>query len=262
LPSQGGEDEKGMPARGRGCSDEALSRYAARAACLGAGFHVLAYYEEDTGRDASVLIEWSEKGCTVLVLDEAGCSAESIELASRTLPRLLGAPGLAARAACGAPGTGQGLRYRGLASLLLDGFRRDVLPCLRSLSATGREYFYVAGWNAVYALGPGEERSVTLPLLPAVVFAHTHPGGSCLPSGRDLRSFADFFSSGGLAEFIVSTSCASAFYLVSPLHEDDYWLLQEAARCVAESERRGDGIAYQECLSKLKGARSLAAALL
>ncbi len=262
MLSSGGEDEEGMPARGPGCGEEALRRYASRAACLGAAFHFLAYYEEDTGREASVLIEWGETGCTVKVLDEAGCSAESVELASRALPRLLGAPGLAARVACGGPGAGEGLRYRGLASLIVEGFRRDVLPCLQGLASTGREYFYVAGWNGVYALGPGEERSVTLPLLPAVVFAHTHPGASCLPSGKDLRSFADFFSSGGLAEFIVSTGCASAFYLVEPLPEDDYWLLQDAARCVSSAEQRRDELAYQECLQRLNRARGLVAALL
>ncbi len=257
-----GEDEEGMPARGPGCSGEQLRRYASRAACLGSAFHFLAYYEEDTGREASVLIEWGESGCTVRIMDEAGCSAESVELASRALPRLLGAPGLAARVACGEPGMGEGLRYRGLASLIVEGFRRDVLPCLQRLASTGREYFYVAGWNAAYALGPGEERSVTLPQLPAVVFAHTHPGPSCLPSGKDLRSFADFFSGGGIAEFIVSTGCAFTLYLVEPLPEDDYWLLQDAARCVTTAEQRGDGLAYQECLQRLSRARALVAALL
>jgi len=239
------------------CRDDRLRGFARRASCIGAAFHALSYYEEDTGRKAGVTVEPGE-ACRIEIVDEAECNREVVDRISSSLPRLLGAP-LAAEYSC-ATGTGDArlLRYRGLARALLDSLTTMVLDCLRSLSRRGREHFYIAGWGGEYALGEGSERSVTLPSVPGVVFIHTHPG-TCYPSSKDLQSFADFFSSGGLVEAIVSPGCALAFYLEEPLQEEDYWSLMDAARCVARSK---DGATYTDCLNRLFRMRSVKMQLL
>jgi len=232
--------------------EASLAQYARRAACLGLAFHALSYYEEDTGRQAEVTVSVDDEKCSVVLVDYAGCDMDSVATLQRSLPKILGVKEPLVRALSCSEDAPEALRYQGLAAMLVEGFRRGVLDCLKRLSLLDREYFYVAGWNGAYALGPGSERSVTLPSVPGVVFAHTHPD-LCYPSAKDLYAFADFLAGGGIAEFIVSPSCGLAIYLDEPLLEEDYWLIIDVGRCVA---RARDGAAYNECLSRLSRLRS------
>jgi hypothetical protein len=236
-------------------------RYARLAACYGVAFHVLAYYEEDSGHEAHVNIDAGGDGCRIELLDERGCVVESLEAAERALPKLLGATLVRHEATCSEADAGrEGLRYRGIVGRLLEEARAGILDCLRREAISSRlEFFYVAGLNGEYATGYGGEYSITLPRVPGVVFAHTHPGGLCYPSARDARSAADFLASGGLAELIVSPSCSFALFLEEPLSEEDYWRLQEVYECL---NRARSGEEYSACLSTLSRLRSLAASLL
>lgn len=236
-----------------------MKLFAEQASCLGLAFHVLAYYEEDTGRTAAIRVEDSGD-CRIVVIDEAGCATESLEAAKRALPLLLGGSLRSFTLDCSEGNMGGGiLSYRGIVSRLLESARYGLVDCLRRLAVQPPEYFYIAGWNGLYAFGPGDEYRVSLPQVPGVVFAHTHPGGLCYPSGKDLRSTADFLSSGGLAEIIVSPRCTYAIYLEAPMAEDDYWALQEAARCVNNAK---DGEEYISCLQRLAGLKTVATSLL
>jgi len=235
------------------CGDGPLRRYARRAACLGAAFHALSYYEEDTGHKAEVTLSWENDSCTVTIIDHSGCINDTVRALERALPRLLGSKPMVEAFHCRERG-GEAKRYHGIVSALIEGFRGEVLDCMRRTAMASREYFYVVGWNGEYAEGLGEEYSVTLPSIPGVVFAHTHPG-LCYPSSKDLASFADFFASGGIAEFIVSPSCSLAVYLEEPLSEEDYWLLLEVSRCVARAGE--DSAAYSECMGKTAELRSV-----
>ncbi len=257
-PEPRSEDEEGMPARGL-CPG--LKRCARLAACIGLGFHSLAYYEEDTGREAYVEVEPGEP-CRVTLLDPSGCVEDTLDALYRALPMLVQAPLPSYELECREPVAEEGLRYRGLTLRLVSCIREHMVPCMKRLAVEPREYFAVLGWNGLYAVGPGSERAVTLPLIRSVVFGHTHPGPLCYPSWRDLRSFAEYFASGGLVEVIVSTNCAFVLRLVEPFAEDDYWALQETARCAERAEKRGSGEDYMLCLNKLYGLRSVEAGML
>ena len=133
---------------------------------------------------------------------------------------------------------------------------------LYRLAGSGVEYFYIAGWNGEYALGPGSEREVSLPLIPSVVFAHTHPGPVCYPSWRDLRSFADYFASGGIAEFIVSTSCLYGITLRAPFTDKCYDALLEASSCARRAESGDvDAHSYLSCLNRVSSVECLEASV-
>jgi hypothetical protein len=196
--------------------------------------------------------------CRIELVDPISCSRETLEAAERALPRLLGAELIPFKLECGNREDEEGLRYRGITLHLLEQLRYSLLDCLRRLSLSGREYFYLAGWNGEYAIGAGDEYSITLPSVPGVVFAHTHPG-LCYPSGRDLSSFADFLSSGGLIEAIVSPACSMALYLEEPLAEDDYWELLEAGKCVNKARTSEE---YTTCLTRISSLRTVKAQML
>ena len=235
-----------MPARGPASLEEPrelLLRFSRGTACRALGFHVLAYYEEDTGRRASVKLECGGEA-RVLLYDEHGCDRGSLEAAARALPRLLGAPTMRLHVECGSePGVG----YRELTSEIVSLFRGLVLDWARRLALEGREYFLVVGWNGDYAWGPGSEHEVRLPLIPGAVFMHTHPGPLCYPSWRDLESFAEFMASGGVAEFIAARGCVFAARLVKPMSTDCYEALLGAADCVRRAG--GDADEYLSCLN-------------
>lgn len=245
-----------MPARGPADPGEPRSlllRFSRDAACRALGFHVLAFYEEDTGRRASVNLSCSDEGARVLVYDEHGCEAESVEAAVRALPRLLGAPVMGLEAGCGSE---PGVRYGELTSGIVSLFRSLVYDWARRLALEGREYFLVVGWNGDYAWGPGGENEVRLPLIPGAVFMHTHPGPLCYPSWRDMESFAEFLASGGVAEFIAARGCVFTARLVEPMSTDCYDALLDAASCIRGSGDSPDR--YLECLQRASGTSCVA----
>ena len=189
------------------------------------------------------------------------CDSDSVAAAERSLPRLLRAPISGMSIEC-SERAGDGLRYRELGARIASLFREKVYPLLYRLAGSGVEYFYVAGWNGEYAMGPGTEREVTLPLIPSVVFAHTHPGPVCYPSWRDLRSFADYFASGGIGEFIVSTSCLYSIVLREPFTDECYDELVKLSSCVRSSEGRDDAVhEYLACLNRLPSITCLEASI-
>lgn len=255
-----GEEEKGMPARGTELdpyTSSVLKRFSAEAAELGLAFHILAYYEEDTQQEASIRLEsGTEK--TVYTVITSRCVKDAIESIKRSIPILLGAPMISFDVECiEDSGHVEGCRYRELSLKIRDAFRSYALDSLRSLSWRSREYFLVIGWNGEYAMGEGGEESVNLPLLPAVVFVHTHPSVACYPSARDIDSFAEFFASGGIAEFIVSRSCSFRVALEGPFTSECYDGLKEVASCIKKSEKQ-----YTTCINELNRFECISAELL
>jgi hypothetical protein len=255
-----GEEEKGMPARGTELdpyTSSALKRFSAETAKLGLAFHILAYYEEDTQQEASIRLEpGTEK--TVYTIITSRCAKDTIESIKRSLPILLRAPLISFDVECIEDSNHvEGYRYRELSLKIRDVFRSYALDSLRSLSWRSKEFFLVIGWNGEYAMGEGGEESVNLPLLPAVVFVHTHPGVTCYPSARDIDSFAEFFASGGVAEFIVSRSCSFGVALEGPFTSECYDGLKEVASCIKKNEKY-----YTTCINELNRFECISAELL
>jgi len=110
-----------------------------------------------------------------------------------------------------------------------------------------KEFFLLLTWRGQVLLGEGEEKRISLPLVRGVIFAHTHPSGTCMPSYNDVISFQDFFGEGGLVEFIISKRCYLVAYTESLL-EDDYWKLHDVATCIRKSKNYND---YMKCLNAL-----------
>ncbi len=240
-----------MPARGPDDGDAARL-----IACAGLAFHVLSYYVEDTGHSARVDFDCGDGLVRVWVYDPEGCVEASLESAVRVLPRLLRAPLLDVEGRCGGRGS---YGFEGLSRLVYSTFRRSgFYEWLKRVSAGGREHFLVVGWNGAYAEGAGSEDRVSLPMLSAPLIAHTHPG-LCYPSWRDVLSAADFFSSGGLAEAIVSPVCGFMVRVTRPFSIDCLEALEDTAHCI---RRAGGEDEYLQCLSRLGSAGCIAAEML
>lgn len=248
-------EEKGMPARGplEALESREAREAARRIACLGLSFHVLSYYVEDTGVDAGV--EPLCSGEPRIVIHAASCVDDTLEALKRSLPRILGAPIMGYTLECVEGFGGEYPGFSQVTSMIVRLFSNTFYKPLSEASVTGREYFVVIGWNGEIAYGRGGEYEIRLPLIPAVAFAHTHPGLSCYPSAQDLSSAADFLAAGGLAEFLVSRSCTSSLRLLAPLSEEDYWTLRRVSGCVKGSRESED---YLECLAALNGLRTVA----
>jgi len=236
-----------------------LSLFSLKAACIALAFHILSFYEEDSGREAGIsLLDCSRPGnVRYRIHSPAGCNTSSIHLVEDALHLALGVRPLGFAVECSEePG---GLRYEGLAGLMVRSYNRLARRLLEELSRSSREYFVIVGWNGLYALGAAREDRVELPQLPAPVFMHTHPGPLCLPSFRDLESAAEFFAGGGVAEFIASSTCSYAILLKSHYTLDCYDKLREAAACVKRSARE-DFYSYTECLALLARSECIEAA--
>lgn len=237
-----------MPARGPTSKLESGEvREAARSiTCLGLAFHILSYYEEDTNLNARVKPLCGGK--PRIILYSSRCIDDTLDALASTLSRILGAPLIDYTVECREDFSEYAIGFDELTSRIVGLFRSSFYKPLAELSMTSREYFLVVGWNSEIAYGPGKEYEVSLPLIPAVIFAHTHPSPSCYPSSRDVASIADFLAQGGLAEFVVSRSCMSVARLVKPFSEDDYWRLKEVSDCIKNAEHDED---YLECLNRV-----------
>lgn len=238
-----------MPARGPTTALEGsdVRRAARNITCLGLAFHVLSYYEEDAGLAARVKPLCGGDKPRIL-LYSSRCVDDTLDALASALPRILGAPLVDYTVECREDFSEDAIGFDELTSRIVSLFRSSFYRPLAELSVTGREYFLVVGWNSEIAYGPGREYEVSLPLIPAVVFAHTHPSPSCYPSPRDVASIADFLAQGGLAEFIVSRNCVSVARLVKPFSEDDYWRLKEVSDCMKKARHDED---YLECLNRV-----------
>ncbi len=221
-----------MPTRGpyidqwlKTLDTEDSKRIASKIACLGIAFHALSYYEEDCSHNAEVKIDLEDDSITIL--DFQKCCNDSIEAFRRSFGKIIGAPYHDCQIRCSTDVTLTGEKYSSITQHITRLFLSAYRSVLTQLAITGYEYFLLIGWNGEIAYGRGDETRIHLPLIPGVVMAHTHPSPFCYPSGHDLRSSADFFSSGGLVEVIVSSNCAAVTRLTRPLSEDDYWKLIE-----------------------------------
>lgn len=221
-------------------------------ACLGFSFHLLSYYEEDSGRSASIHFQPPD---VVGLVDPRGCYEESIEAFERSFPVMMRAPKPPCNVECIEEPSTDTMRYGEITRRIARLFLQHHLASLRDLAYTGYEHFVVVGWNGETAIGRGRERQITLPQVPAVVMAHTHPSPYCYPSGKDVYSAAGFFSQGGLVEVIVSTSCTLVMRLLEPFNEDDYWSMMKIAREMGKA--RGDAEKYLMELNKLSKLKSV-----
>ena len=138
------------------------------------------------------------------------------------------------------PGDAVGLRdsYHEYVNLL----RRLGSPFLaeirRLTHARGREHAFILFLDTEAAmLLEGEGDRIVLPELRSCVFAHTHPGEHCLPSPNDIKSSVGFFSSGGIVELIVSSSCTWMLWRSWLLAEEDIEALFETAGLLDKAYR-------------------------
>jgi len=215
--------------------------------CLGLSFHILAYYEEDTGLSARIKPLCSNNKPHIIVYADR-CIDETLDILVSTLPRMLNAPLIDYTVECSEDIDAESFYFDEITWRLTSLFRDSFYRPLHKLSTTNVEHFLAIGWNAEIAYGTGKEDEVNLPLIPAVVFAHTHPGLSCYPSARDTTSTAEFLAQGGIAEFIVSRSCMSVTRLRRPFSEGDYWKLKEISKCIKRASSDED---YLACLQEM-----------
>jgi len=236
-----------------------FSVIAREAACAGIGFHLLSYYVEDSGHDASVSLECRGEGryrVVVLDSDPRGCDEDSIVHAVNALPGILSSRLLDVEVDCSYASDSVGHRYS-LHNIPIVIMRRvlDKESFLREIAYGARELFFLIGWNGQIAYGLGGENSVIIPLVSGPLFIHTHPSENCYPSYQDVRSMSEFFASGGLVEMIVSRRCTSIARLVEPFLEEDYWALQEISNCMRKRQR--DYYGYYSCIEKMKKLKSV-----
>jgi len=226
---------------------------ASRIACWGMAFHLLAYYEEDCGHRAEVLVDEANESITLA--DVSGCCRDSIEAFQRSFGKIIDVPHKECKILCSSDVATTGYSYNGVSRRITKLFLSQYRGVLAELALTGYEYFLLIGWNGELAYGRGGETRIHLPLIPGVVMAHTHPSPICYPSAHDLHSVADFFSSSGIVEVIVSSNCASVLKLVKPLSEDDYWRLLEISERIKKLKNPED---YMQALGEVSKLSSLA----
>ncbi len=226
-------------------------------ACKGLGFHAGLIYAELSGEDpGEVLVDavFSEGVCRIK-LCTSFCEEELAGEVERYLlvGFLTGVPHLCFEVNCG-----HGGECANLHSLSLDVVNevvdRYVLALVEESRVWGRELFLVTGWNGVTVAGVGEKYNVTLPRARVVVHVHTHPGFSCLPSGRDFEEYAGLFAEGTIATIVASSSCVFALRVTSFFVEEDYDLLLSVAKCMAKAR---DYSSQWECVARLREAKGL-----
>lgn len=189
-----------------------------RVALLGVAFHVLGdAVEEDEESTVCLGSSYGLTLCSPRICPDTGW----IE---RLLTYTLGKAWLELLPdgiVCGCAGSCTGSTEQIMRELIRT-YERGLESHILSKTLTGKEYFLAVGWNGMAAVAEGESREVHVPGVPLVVFMHTHPGGVCLPSSRDLESFAEFFSRGGLLAGVYSANCRFLLWLRQPLRVEDY----------------------------------------
>ncbi len=207
---------------------DVTSEESRRVALLGIAFHVLGdALEEDESAEVCMGTSHGVSLCSPKVCPDTGWIERLLTYTlGRAWLRLL-PDGVI----CGCAGECTGSTEE-IIRMLIRVYERGLEPHISSKTLTGREYFLVVGWNGEAVLAEGERREVHVPGVPMAVFMHTHPGGVCLPSDRDLDSFAEFFSRGGLLTGIYSAQCRFMLWVRRPFAEADYDLLAGLSRRV------------------------------
>jgi hypothetical protein len=216
-------------------------------ACRGVAFHLLSYYEEDCLHTARVTIDDNKD--TIIIFDEHKCCTDSIDAFRNYISKAIMVPIKECNIKCLENEPWSAKTYDHLSKEAVSLFIQGFGNLMRKAASTGYEYFLIIGWNAEAAYGRGGETRISLPSIPAVIMAHTHPSPYCYPSGPDIESTAEFLSAGGLAELIFSTNCVSVIRLSRPLQEDDYWALIEIAKEVKKA--KDDYSGYVRAINRL-----------